>query len=283
MTRKSLPLLLAAPLLLGAAPQAAPPPADVAAAEAQPQTQSESAYTGPVVYRAEIVAQYPHDSGAFTQGLLWHDGALYESTGRVGQSRVRKVDLETGKVLMEQDIPPDQFGEGLALWHSDLISLTWRDNAVHRWRLDTLAPIASIADFPFEGWGLTTTDDGLVFSDGSDTLRFIDPDTYEVERSVKVTLNGDPLTQLNELEMIDGQIFANIWRAPYIAIIDPQSGVVTGLIDLRGITSQVPATGIGAVLNGIAWDADRRRLFVTGKLWPTLFEIRLVETTARVG
>ena len=270
--RKTLPaLLLALALPFSAMAQETPP--DVAAAT----------YAGPTVYAAEVVTQYPHDQTAFTQGLLWHDGALFESTGQEGRSVVRKVDLSSGEPLSESAIPADQFGEGLALWEGELVSLTWRDGAIHRWNGDTLAHISSRTGYPLEGWGLTSGPEGLIHSDGSDVLRILDPETYEVRRSVPVTLNGRPLRRLNELEMIDGMVFANVWMTPFIVAIDPASGAVQKLIDLRAVVQSVSVGDGDAVLNAIAWDADNNRLFVTGKLWPTLFEIRLVETNARVG
>ena len=261
-----------------------------AAAQSQPSPRpagtSQSGETpspdGPVVYRTEVVARYPHDTRAYTQGLLWHDGALYESTGRVGQSRIRKVDLHTGEAIAESRYPADQFGEGLALWDDELISLTWRDGVVHRWSLDDLSPISAAEDFPFEGWGITSMDEGLIFSDGSSTLRVIDPDTYEVRREIAVTIKGRPLRKLNELEWIDGLIWANIWQTPYIAAIDPADGRVRKLIDASVIVAEIGPRTRDDVLNGIAWDAEARRYFVTGKFWPTLFEIELVETQARV-
>ena len=274
--RKWTPLwLLAAPVALFAQEAPAPAPAPT-------QEQSEPVYQGPTVYGVRIIARYPHDPGAYTQGLLWHEGALYESTGRVGQSRVRKVDLETGKVLGESLIPADQFGEGLALWGDEFISLTWRDSQVHRWRLDDLSPISTYEEFPYEGWGLTTSEEGLIHSDGSSTLRVLDPETYEVRREIEVTINGRPLSLLNELEMIDGLVFANVWKSGFIAAIDPVDGTVKKLIDLRGIVNLIEVEDTEGVLNGIAWDAENRRLFVTGKLWPELFEIALFETDARV-
>ena len=243
---------------------------------------AEDPYTGPTIFAAEVVAAYPHDESAFTQGLLWHDGSLYESTGREGQSVVRKVDLATGEVLQESAIPADQFGEGLALVGENFISLTWRNGVIHRWDADTLEHKAARDDYPLVGWGLTASDEGLVHSDGSATLRILDPDTYEVRRIVDVTMNGRPLRRLNELEMIDGLVYANIWETGFIVAIDPADGVVKRLIDLRALVQSVPVSGSDAVLNGIAWDAENRRLFVTGKLWPSLFEIRLVETDAEV-
>ena len=243
----------------------------------------EEAYAGPTVYVADLVAAYPHDASAFTQGLVWHDGALYESTGREGQSVVRKVDLETGKVLAQSAIPIDQFGEGLALWEDEFVSLTWRDGAIHRWNAVTLEAVSSREDYPLEGWGLTTSPDGLVHSDGSDTLRVLDPEKYEVRREIAVTMMGKPLRRLNELEWVDGLVYANVWKAPYIVAIDPADGVVKKLIWLKPLIDVTPVADTEGVLNGVAWDAENRRLFVTGKLWPSLYEIRLVETDGRVN
>ncbi|MFM7403994.1 MAG: glutaminyl-peptide cyclotransferase [Erythrobacter sp.] len=230
----------------------------------------------PTFYRAEVVARYPHDPGAFTQGLLWHDGALYESTGRVGTSTIRKVELKTGRVVASQNIPSDQFGEGLALWKDELISLTWRDGVIHRWNLKNLKRLRSDAGYPYEGWGLTPYQDMLVASDGSDRLFFLDPNDYRAKWSVRVTLNGRPVTRLNELELVDGLIFANVWMSSFIIGIEPQTGVVRKVIDLRELAGATTDDG-DAVLNGIAWDAEDRRLFVTGKLWPWLYEVKLVE------
>lgn len=243
----------------------------------------EEDYSGPTVYRTEIVATYPHDSGAFTQGLLWHDGSLFESTGQEGQSVVREVDLETGETKQESAIPADQFGEGMALWEDEFVSLTWRDGAIHRWDADTLQPVSSRENYPLEGWGLTSSEEGLIHSDGSATLRVLDPQTYEVRRAIEVTLNGRSLRRLNELEMVDGLVYANIWQAPFIVAIDPASGAVKKLVDLRDLVATIPVTGTDAVLNGIAWDTENRRLFVTGKLWPKIYEIRLIETEDRVN
>ncbi len=266
-------LLLAVPL--------APATAQVATSATEPDTRSP--HSGLTVYAAKVIARYPHDETAFTQGLVWHDGALFESTGREGQSGVREVDLERGGILRHRPIPPDQFGEGLAVWGDEMISLTWRNGAVHRWDADTLEPISSTGDFPFEGWGLTSLGEGLVLSDGTDTLRVLHPQDYTVRREIQVTFNGKPVRRLNELEAIDGLIYANIWHSPFIVAIDPASGVVRMLIDLRELVASVPVADGEAVLNGIAWDSENRRLFVTGKLWPTLFEIELVETGTRLN
>lgn len=255
--------------------QDAPPPPPV-------EEPAEEAYTGPVVYLAEVVARYPHDTAAYTQGLLWHDGSLYESTGGFGQSWVRKVELATGEVLLQSDIPSHHFGEGLALWEDEFVSLTWRNGVIHRWRQGDLTPIYSTPGFPYEGWGITTFEDGLIFSDGTPMLRVIDPETYEVEREIDVTLNGNPIGDLNELEWIDGMVYANVWQTPYIVVIDPVDGAIRKLIDCNDLVREIGLNDRDAVLNGIAWDSENRRLFVTGKEWPTLFEINLVETDARV-
>ena len=214
---------------------------------------------------------------------MWHDGALYESTGEVGRSWIRKVDLDSGEVLIQRSIPSDQFGEGLVLWGDELVSLTWRDGAVHRWKLDDLSPISSSSGFPFEGWGITNLGEALIFSDGTSILRVIDPETYEVQRNIEVTLNGSPIGALNELELIDGLVYANVWQTGYIVAIDPDTGVIERVLDLRPLVDEIGLRDINAVLNGIAWDAENERLFVTGKLWPTLFEIRLVETDFTIG
>lgn len=268
--------------LSGQAPAGDKAPAPAPAAPATTEQPAKTSVYEPVVYEARILARYPHDESAYTQGLLWHEGALYESTGRVGQSVVRRVDLATGEVLAESAIPAHHFGEGLALWGDEFVSLTWRDGAVHRWSLDGLKPLASREDFPFEGWGITTAEDGLIFSDGSATLRVIDPVTYEVRRSIAVTLKGRPLRLLNELEFIEGRVWANIWQTPYIAVVNPDSGVVEALVDASGLVAEIAPSTRDDVLNGIAWDARERRIFVTGKLWPTVFEIALEPTTKRV-
>ena len=236
------------------------------------------------IYDAQIVARYPHDPAAFTQGLLWHDGQLYESTGLEGQSQIRRVDLATGDVLAAQAIPADQFGEGVALWGDELVSLTWMDRVIHRWSLDTLEPVRS-DPFPFEGWGLTAMDGMLVASDGSATLRFLDPETYAVEREVEVTLDGRPIARLNELEAADGLIWANQWYSQVIVGIDPADGTIRRIVDLSPLVAEIDAAQNGAVrngavLNGIAHDPASDRWFVTGKLWPTMFEVRLVPREA---
>ena len=220
-----------------------------------------------------IVARYAHDRAAFTEGLIWHAGALYESVGLEGQSDVRRVDLATGRVLARARIPAAQFGEGLAAWKGTLVSLTWHDGVAHRWTAG-LKPLGTLR-YDGEGWGLTSDARGFVRSDGSATLTFHDPRTLAVTRRLPVTLNGRPTSQINELETVDGHILANVWHTPYLLRIDPASGRVVAVIDLRALVAEVGATDPESVANGIAWDPAKRRLFVTGKRWPTLFEIAL--------
>lgn len=231
------------------------------------------------VLTARIVARYPHDATAFTQGLLWRDGQLYESTGLEGRSEIRRVRLADGKVLTRAKIPASQFGEGMTLWGNQLVSLTWRNGVAHRWDVRTLKRVGG-GRFTGEGWGLTSDATALIHSDGTPTLRFLDPATLTVKRQVTVTLRGAPVGELNELEAVDGAVLANVWHTPYLLRIDPASGRVTAVIDLRPVVAAVGLKDPEAVANGIAWDAQKRRLFVTGKLWPALFEIALVPATA---
>jgi glutamine cyclotransferase len=251
-------------LLLALAPQAATPPAPA------PATQDAPIPVIPVT----IVARHPHDRAAFTQGLVWHDGTLFESVGREGTSEVRRVDLATGRVTRRAPLPPTQFGEGLAVWRDELISLTWHDGIAYRWAARTLKRLGTFR-YPGEGWGLAGDGTNLVLSDGTSTLRVLDPATFTERRRIAVTLRGQPLDQLNELEVVGGQLLANIWHTPYLARIDMASGKVTAIIDLRPLVAEIAATDPEAVANGIAWDPAKRRLFVTGKLWPTLYEVTL--------
>ena len=272
MRRRLFPLCAA--LLGAAAPQAAPQSGASSTAVPPVTPAKPTAGAPPAVLRARVVARYPHDRGAFTEGLIWSDGHLYESVGKEGQSEIRRVRLEDGVVLARAAIPPAQFGEGLARWHEQLISLTWHDGLAHRWNVRTLRPIGQ-ASYPGEGWGLATERTGLIESDGSATLKRIDPATFRVTGRLAVTIAGKPVDQLNELEVVDGAILANVWRTPWLVRIDPASGHVNVVIDLRPIVAEVAATDPDAVANGIAWDAARRRLFITGKLWPVLFEVAL--------
>jgi glutamine cyclotransferase len=223
----------------------------------------------------EVVRAYPHDPRAFTEGLFYKDGFLYESTGLEGHSTLRKVALDTGEVVQAARFPPEMFGEGIIDWKGDLIALTWRN---HVGFVVDLASFALLRQFPIEGegWALTRNEHEIFMSDGSSSLRVLDPVTLAVTRLIPVTAEGKPIDQLNELEWVMGEIYANIWQTDRIARIDPATGNVKGWIDLTGLlASQGPIQGHPDVLNGIAYDAKNNRLFVTGKMWPWLFEIRL--------
>jgi len=221
-----------------------------------------------------IVHVYPHDPNAFTQGLQYADGVLYEGTGLNGRSSIRKVALETGKVLKQRSVPAEHFGEGITVWKNDLIELTWQTHAAFVYDKTTFEPKKRFS-FPGEGWGLTHDGTNLIMSDGSDQLRVLDPMTFAEKRRIRVTAAGQPLRNLNELEVVKNEILANVWQTDFVARIAPDSGAVTGYIDLRGLLT--PSERANAdVLNGIAYDAVHDRLFVTGKLWPKLFEIQLV-------
>ena len=228
------------------------------------------------VYGYQIVHAYPHDTSAYTEGLFYKDGFLYESTGEKGASSVRKVQLETGKVLQQHDVPPQYFGEGIVDWKGELIQLTWQSETGFVYGLADFK-LRRTFSYPGEGWALTRDSTHLYMSDGSPVLRILDPDTLTATGGIMVTADGVPVTHLNELEWVDGEIYANIWLTNRIARIDPATGHVVGWIDLTGLfdvsTLPVPSND---VLNGIAWDAQHQRLFVTGKHWPKLFEIRLV-------
>ncbi|MYM36532.1 glutaminyl-peptide cyclotransferase [Duganella sp. FT50W] len=227
-------------------------------------------------YDFKVVHSYPHDPQAFTQGLLYRDGFLYESTGLNGKSSIRKVDLATGKVLQSQNIPPQYFGEGMTASGDTLVSITWQSQTGFVFDLKTFEMKSQFA-YPGEGWGLASNGKELVLSDGSATLRFLDPATFLEVRRVKVTADGIAVDQLNELEVVEGEIFANIWHTNTIARIDQRTGKITGWIDFGKL---YPDAGKGPngenVMNGIAYDAEKKRLFVTGKLWPKIYEVKIV-------
>lgn len=233
------------------------------------------------VYGYQVVHAYPHDTGAYTEGLFYKDGYLYESTGQVGQSTVRKVALETGDVVQRHRLPKQYFGEGIVAWKDRLVQLTWQSGTGFVYDLASFTPQRSFS-YEGEGWALTRDDAHLYMSDGTPVLRVLDPETLQVVRRITVTADGTPVTHLNELEWVDGEIYANVWLTDRIARIDPASGHVVGWIDLAGLfdINQLPNPG-DDVLNGIAWDAEHKRLFVTGKCWPQLFEIKLVKRLAR--
>lgn len=216
---------------------------------------------------------YPHDAEAFTQGLVYVDGYLYESTGLTGRSSLRKVDLQTGRVVSQRNLEAKYFGEGLTDWQDRLVQLTWRAHMGFVYDRSTFE-LQETFTLPGQGWGIAHDAQSLIVSDGSATLRFLDPHSFQVQRRLVVTDGGSPIRDLNELEWVNGQIYANVWHSDRIARISPQSGVVTGWIDLSGLLPATDRPNGEAVLNGIAFDRTHNRLFVTGKLWPKLFEIR---------
>lgn len=228
----------------------------------------------PALYGYRIVAVYPHDPAAFTQGLVFHGGFLYESTGRYGASSVRKVDLETGRVLEIRELPEDRFGEGLAVVGNRLVQLTWRSRTGYLYDLESLEPAGQF-HYPTEGWGLAYDGERLLMSDGSATIYFLDPETFGITGRLAVHDRGRPVSRLNELEFINGSIYANVWQSTRIAEIDPASGRVSGWLDLSELAP--PASGDADVLNGIAYDGNSGNLLVTGKLWPRLFMINMIE------
>ena len=228
----------------------------------------------PINYTYEIVKTYPHDPEAFTQGLEFNSGFLFESTGLFAQSSLRKVKLETGEVIKSKTLPDQYFGEGITIFDNKIIQLTWISNKGFVYNMDSFEVISEFS-YPTQGWGITNDGSNLIMSDGSSTLYFLDPNTYEKIKEVTV-IDQNPVSNLNELEFIQGQIYANIFQQHKIAIINPQSGKVEGWIDLSGIneeTNQDP----NKVLNGIAYDKETDRLFITGKKWSKLYHINLVK------
>lgn len=229
-------------------------------------------------YTVQVVHTFPHDPTAFTQGLFYLNGFLYESTGLNGRSSVRKTRLETGEVLQKRDVSEDYFGEGIVNWKDRLIELTWTTETGFVYDLATFNPQRQF-QYPGEGWGLTQDGKRIIMSDGSAQLRFWDPETLRETGRLSVTADGVPVKDLNELEWVKGEIYANVWQTDRIARIDPATGKVTGWISMAGLATPNGhnVEGQGDVLNGIAYDAQTNRLFVTGKQWPKLFEIRLVK------
>ncbi len=222
--------------------------------------------------RYKITSRFPHDATAYTQGLLAAGGVLFESTGRYGESQVRRVDLESGVVLAAVQLPADRFGEGLALFKGRLYQLTWKSGIAYVYDPGNLALLDSIR-YAGEGWGLTADNANLIMSDGSDSLRFVDPRTFQTERVVHVRLDGAPLVELNELELVDGEIFANVYQTNWVVRIDPATGVVHEAIDFGDLYPTRPSSA--DVMNGIALAPDGKHLLLTGKLWPILFQVRL--------
>lgn len=237
------------------------------------------AQRGAPTYGYRVVHTYPHDPRAFTQGLIYLDGYLYESTGLEGRSSLRKVDFQTGKVLQRHDLASDIFGEGLTNWKDTLIQLTWKAETGFVYDRTTFHLLRAF-HYIGEGWGLTQDGAHIILSDGSSSLRFLDPQTFQEVKHVVVIDGGVEVHDLNELEYVRGEIYANVWQTDLIAIISPKTGQVTSWVDLSGLRPASTRGDSDAVLNGIAFDAARSRLFVTGKLWPKLFEVQLVRKPA---
>ena len=221
-----------------------------------------------------VVNTFPHDPEAFTQGLVFHQGRLYEGTGLRGRSSVRIVELETGEIIQIHRLPPEYFGEGITIHGDRIIQVTWQSRVGFVYDRDTLEPLDTFS-ISSEGWGLTHDGTSLVLSDGTSTLHFLDPITFEETRTVEVRDGDEDVRLINELEYIDGEIYANIWQTDMIARIDPMSGSVLGWLEFSGLREHIDDEASLDVLNGIAYDDETGHLFLTGKLWPLLFEIEL--------
>lgn len=231
--------------------------------------------TIPESLQVRVQSRYAHDPDAFTQGLLWHEGKLYESTGRYGHSTLRRVDLATGRVEQEVALDDSYFAEGLARVGDRLIQLTWQSHKAFVYNLDSLEQVGEF-DYETEGWGLCYNGTDLVMSDGSSTLFFRDPDDFSVRREVQVLKAGRPLRNLNELECVDGVVYANVWQRDELVRINPASGIVEASIRASGLLDREERRGTD-VLNGIAYLPDSRRFLITGKMWPAAFEVDFEE------
>jgi glutamine cyclotransferase len=242
-----------------------------------PKAPAKAAAPAPVadrLYSAQVVRSYPHDPSAFTEGLLYEDGVLYESTGMVGRSWIRKTRLETGQVLMQRDLKPPYFGEGMVTWKGKVVQLTWQHQVGFTYRASDFAPTGSFK-YKGEGWALTKDDRRLIMSDGTDQIRFLNPETLAETGRIRVTFRGQPVANLNELEWVKGEIWANVWQTDVIVRINPRTGQVVGRIVLRGLPLAQDRNGSEDVLNGIAYDAKGDRVLVTGKQWSRIYEIKL--------
>ena len=248
---------------------AAPPHCVVAQTEAKQRTAPTPEYT------CRIVHSFPHDRGAFTQGLAFRDGFLYEGTGIKGRSSLRKVRLETGEVIQRMDLAPEYFGEGITFYKNEIIQLTWLSQTGFVYDASDFRLLRQFS-YKGEGWGLTTSGNKVFMSDGTPEISVLDAATLSETRRFTVRDGDKKIDQLNELEFVEGEIFANVWQTDRIARISPQTGKVLGWIDLKGLLNPIYRLEPGAVLNGIAYDTGRKRLFVTGKLWPSVFEIRII-------
>lgn len=238
------------------------------------QNSAQVSANAPPEYTVTVVRVFPHDTSAYTQGLAYRDGFLYEGTGRNGHSSLRRVRLETGEVLQRVDLGAEYFGEGITILNDKVFQLTWTSQTGFVYDVHDFHLLRRFS-YSGEGWGLASNGRELFLSDGTAEIRVLDPESFHEKRRIKVHDRSAPVDQLNELEFVDGQIFANVWHTNRIARISPQTGDVVGWIDLTGLLSSVYRLEPEAVLNGIAYDSTRKRLFVTGKLWPSVFEITL--------
>lgn len=230
---------------------------------------------GVPVYSYKLINTYPHDRTAYTQGLAFKDGFIYEGTGLYGRSSLRKVNLKTGKVLQRHAKPSRYFGEGITVLNNKIFQVTWQSRVAFVYDRNSFRILNTFA-YDGQGWGITYDGRSLIMSDGTATLRFLDPQTFRVINRIEVTDSNQPVTGLNELEYVRGEIYANVWNTDRIARIAPDTGRVVGWIDLHGLLGAEHRDQPVDVLNGIAYDPEQDRLFVTGKLWPKLFEIKLV-------
>ncbi len=253
-----------------------PPVVTASAADDAAQASTPKPKAKTPVFTYKVVKRYPHDRGAYTQGLLWYDGKLFESTGQRGESTIRHVDLETGKVLKKRDLPRQVFGEGLAAVNGLFYMLTWKVGQAFLYDTKTLRPLSYTYSYPGEGWGLTTCEEGLVMSNGTPTIRFLEPKGMKLIREIQVRDQGQLIDELNELEWIDGEIWANVWKSNRVARIDPATGKVNAWVDMTGLLgNERVAMPDEEVLNGIAYDEEGKRLFMTGKRWPFLYHVEL--------
>jgi glutamine cyclotransferase len=253
---------------------AEPRPAGSASQGTAPRPASSTAFPATPIYTCKVVQTYPHDPQAFTQGLVFDNGVLYESTGLFGRSSVREVALKTGSVLQMRRLPAQLFGEGITVFGERLVQLTWRSRVGFVYEKKGFRLLKEFT-YSTEGWGLTHDGKRLIMSDGTATLHFLDPETYEETGKIAVFDGNSPIGGLNELEYVRGEVYANVWLTSRIARIDPASGRVLAWIDLEALARQNAMLNPDAVLNGIAYDPRSKRLFVTGKLWPNLYEIKL--------
>jgi len=237
-----------------------------------------TAVAGAAVQRVKKLAEYPHDQGAFSQGLVVYDSRLLESTGRYGESTLREIEVATGRFRHNIPLPDNVFAEGVTVCNDSIVQLTWQNGHLITWDPQTMQQTGKVRYQQIDrsmqqGWGITSDDQVVIISDGSSLLRFVDPQTWHVVRRVRVTSGSRAIRNLNELEYVNGEILANIWYSTRIARIDPKSGRVIGWLELKHIVPRSVRRNREAVLNGIAWDRNARKLYVTGKLWPSLFEI----------